>query len=509
MACIYYIKHKGTGRMYIGQTVQPLEQRMKQHSRGDIEIDKALRTFGVSEFEYGVVEECLSCELDQKEIEYIAKYDTYYNGYNNTLGGRKTGVYRYESVIDNIRSDYINGMSMVDLNIKYRISNYTLRYFVRDLEHRVVVDSKANKSKLIICYTKDWQRIRIFKSIKEALLFVNNQREKEGKSIVDERNFYRTVKTACMKNGIASGYRWQYAEDVFYNGLQFNSSIDKKNYMMGLKCECRNNIWYTVSTNSISKYKNNNKKINKDMLANICEMHTVKELAEYFNCTESSIRVALKSINRHAKIVGSSVNKQDLIDIVKRIENGESYGEIARLYGVSKDTIRMRYNRYLESIGIYKEDVRNTNGVTCKELNIAFKSIKDAAIFLIENNIITNINVNSTSYNISKALNQQTQFKGFSWLENSGKCSYYEDLAYIEKQDIISRANILVDKSKQAVSIKCIETGVQYNSLTDAAKFLGNNGNYTELHHTAYNIGQAAKSGKTYKGYHWRLIDTQ
>lgn len=34
MPCIYYIKHKETGQMYIGQTVQQLEQRMSQHKRG-------------------------------------------------------------------------------------------------------------------------------------------------------------------------------------------------------------------------------------------------------------------------------------------------------------------------------------------------------------------------------------------------------------------------------------------------------------------------------------------
>lgn len=523
MACIYYIKHKETGKMYIGQTVQPLEQRMKQHLAGNTEIDRALQSLGIHSFDYGVIEQCKPEELDEKEIYYIAKYNTYYNGYNNQLGGRKTGQNKYDSIIESIRQDYMNGMSMIDLNIKYRISNYTIRYFVRDIEQKIVIESKTNKRKVIICYTKDWQRIRIFKSIKDAIYFVNNQRQQEGRPIVDERNFYRTIKTACTKNGIASGYRWQYAEDVFYDGLQFNSSIDKQNYMIGLEGNCVDNIWYTVIRNSI-EYKDEKShrgicsdstksttKINKDELANICKAYTVKELAEYFKCTESSIRVALKSIGRHAKVVCNSVNKQDLFDIVRRVENRESYEEIARLYGVSKDTIRMRYNRYLDSVGIHKKDTRNINGVTCKELNISFKNIKDASIFLIENNLISNININSTSYKISKALNQQTKFKGFSWVENSGKCSYYEDLTYIEKQDIINRANILVDKSKQTVSIKCVETGVQYNSLTDAAKFLDNNsnGNYKELHYTAYNISQAAKSGKPYKGYHWKLIDKQ
>ena len=105
MACIYYIKHKETGKTYIGQTVQTIEQKIKSHLRGSTEIDKALQTLGSDKFEYGVIEQCKSEELDKKEVYYIAKYDTYYNGYNNQLGGRKTGQNKYDSIIENIRQD--------------------------------------------------------------------------------------------------------------------------------------------------------------------------------------------------------------------------------------------------------------------------------------------------------------------------------------------------------------------------------------------------------------------
>lgn len=60
MACIYYIKHKETGRMYIGKTVQTLEQRLRQHLAGSTEIDKALQSLGIHSFDYGVIEQCKS-----------------------------------------------------------------------------------------------------------------------------------------------------------------------------------------------------------------------------------------------------------------------------------------------------------------------------------------------------------------------------------------------------------------------------------------------------------------
>jgi hypothetical protein len=156
MAFIYCIKHKDTGRAYIGQTTQPFEYRMRQHCCGETEIDKAIKYFGLDAFDYWVIEECNTDELDEKEIYYIAKYDTYYNGYNNTLGGRKTGQNKYGDIIDNIRKDYINGTSMSDLNIKYKISNYSIRYFVKDLQRQEEVEVEhTNDAKMVIGYTKD------------------------------------------------------------------------------------------------------------------------------------------------------------------------------------------------------------------------------------------------------------------------------------------------------------------------------------------------------------------
>lgn len=131
MTCIYYIRNKKNGRMYIGQTVQTLENRIKQHLRGDTEIDKDMRYFGIDAFDYGVIEHCKSEDLDNKEIYYISKYDTYLNGYNNRLGGRRTGKNKYDELIADVRKDYVNGMSIIDLNIKYKIKLPTIRYLYK------------------------------------------------------------------------------------------------------------------------------------------------------------------------------------------------------------------------------------------------------------------------------------------------------------------------------------------------------------------------------------------
>lgn len=456
MACIYYIRHKETGRMYIGQTVQTLEQRLKQHLVGTTEMDKALQSIGLNNFEYGIIEQCTSEELDDKEIYYIAKYDTYYNGYNNQLGGRRTGQNKYDNIIELLRQDYINGMSMVDLNIKYKISSNAIRYFVKGLEQKANINNNTNISKIVIGYTKEWKRVGVFESIKSALSFVNNQRQLENKTPVDERNFYRTVKTACMKNGIASGYRWQYAEDVFYNGMQFNSSIDKQNYIMGLNCECRDNIWYTTrnENKSVTKNqqtvirKNGNQKIDEDAIVQLCGDMTEKQLAKYFDCTVGAVRGFLRLRGLHAKYC----NKSE----------------------VYEDRTNIGYCIQCNKHEIFKDNLCNS----CYNVKILDKTPKPSREQLMID--LDTMKIKSIAMKYERSLSTIKY-----WIKQYGLDAYVV--------------------SDSARLVKCIEVNKVFKSLKDAAYALC--GEYN--HNIESSISKAAKSGKTYKGYHWEFIEKQ
>ena len=412
MAYIYYIKHKETGKTYIGQTVQPLEQRVRQHLAGSTEVDRALQSLGIQNFEYGIIEQCESEELDEKEIYYIAKYDTYYNGYNNQLGGKKTGKNKYDTIIENIRQDYISGMSMIDLNIKYKVKNESIRYIVKDLERNNIKDNNTNIKKCIICYTKDWQRIEIFESIKEALRFVNKEREKEGKSLVDERNFYRTIKTACTKNGISSGYRWQYAEDVFYDGKEFNSSIDKEKYIMGFDYTEKDGIIYYKKDNSQIEIR---EKISVELVKELSLEYTNKEAADIVDCTVGTLnKIARENNFKFKKSTDILESEKMSADIFDKINNGYTYTELSEEYQVDYDVIRNRYRRYLKKNGIFKNDNRIINGVRCMELNKEFCKIADAARFLIKSNKGA-FELKGIIYKISQAARSGKIYKGYHW----------------------------------------------------------------------------------------------
>jgi group I intron endonuclease len=84
-----------TGKKYIGQTITLLEYRVSQHftlSKGNHhKFANALKKYGRDGFIWGVIEECGKSLLNDREVYWIEKYNTYKKGYNSTTGGNQGG----------------------------------------------------------------------------------------------------------------------------------------------------------------------------------------------------------------------------------------------------------------------------------------------------------------------------------------------------------------------------------------------------------------------------------
>lgn len=96
MGYIYLITNNINQKKYVGQTHKTVEQRWERHKYEALnELDnfyfhKAIRKYGEENFSITTLENCPDDLLDEKEIEYIQKYHTYYiygTGYNLTRGG--------------------------------------------------------------------------------------------------------------------------------------------------------------------------------------------------------------------------------------------------------------------------------------------------------------------------------------------------------------------------------------------------------------------------------------
>ena len=133
---IYIIKNSINTRIYIGQTINTLDYRLYQHKydakHGSKTKFHVMKNLGIDNFYIEPIKDNISInELDEEENYYIHYYNSIENGYNSTLNSRQV-YYKNERTIDsNITSillDYINGMSTIDLAIKY---NYSITYINR------------------------------------------------------------------------------------------------------------------------------------------------------------------------------------------------------------------------------------------------------------------------------------------------------------------------------------------------------------------------------------------
>lgn len=80
-----------TGKKYIGQTVNEKQRKNAHVNRAkngcEFLFYRAVRKYGWENFIYGVIDIFEENLLNEKEVYYIDYYDTFNNGYNNTIGG--------------------------------------------------------------------------------------------------------------------------------------------------------------------------------------------------------------------------------------------------------------------------------------------------------------------------------------------------------------------------------------------------------------------------------------
>lgn len=93
---IYKITNTINNKVYIGQTIQNVRKRWYDHisqaknSKKPGHFQRAILKYGKEVFKVETLERDIHRdELDEKEQEYITKFDSYNTGYNSTTGGQK------------------------------------------------------------------------------------------------------------------------------------------------------------------------------------------------------------------------------------------------------------------------------------------------------------------------------------------------------------------------------------------------------------------------------------
>lgn len=101
---IYKISNTVNDKVYIGQSVRPIEERFHRHINDamnnilDTHLARAIRLYGPDKFYIEELDTANSQEeLTQKEHDYIVKYNSVEKGYNETDAMSKCGGNTYKS----------------------------------------------------------------------------------------------------------------------------------------------------------------------------------------------------------------------------------------------------------------------------------------------------------------------------------------------------------------------------------------------------------------------------
>ena len=90
LGTIYLITNRKNGQKYVGQTARDMWTRFEEHCKPSNTscIGQAIQQYGYAMFDLTELERVPLEKLDEREKYWIEYYDTFRNGYNQTVGGK-------------------------------------------------------------------------------------------------------------------------------------------------------------------------------------------------------------------------------------------------------------------------------------------------------------------------------------------------------------------------------------------------------------------------------------
>ena len=221
MGYIYKITNKEDGKIYVGQTIQHLEDRWKQHCKISSNcryLKRAFNKYGIDKFDFKLICICFDEELNKFEIEYMEKYNSIVpNGYNLRKGGN-SGKHHEETkkkISESLkgRTDIIrhNSGNPVSEETKKKISDALKgrtdiirpkyhKPHTEETKKKISMSGKL-KGKRVLQYDKDGNYIKTFLTVNEASI---------------ENNISESSIRLCCKypDKIIKCFKWKYEIDL-------------------------------------------------------------------------------------------------------------------------------------------------------------------------------------------------------------------------------------------------------------------------------------------------------
>ena len=289
---IYRIYNTINNMSYIGQTTVNVEDRFKQHisdsKRGSHNrLHLAMSKYGVDMFRVELLEECPIKDLNEKEIFYIEKFNSYMEGYNSTIGGGFCKSRSFEKL-----DDYKN--DIIDLYCKFKYST-----------NKIAESYKVDKKVIILLLKSCGIELRNHKFI---------LREDETEELITKYKLGASLKQLAKEYSTSSS-----TIKKFLNGLNVET-IDKDFILKDPK-RC---------AEIINTFQNTTLK--------------TKEILNMYHINFSTFKKIVGNRSRKKKYVVFPKNKE--IEIVLKYKEGHSISSLRKEYNAHYRVIKRILNKY-------------------------------------------------------------------------------------------------------------------------------------------------------------------
>lgn len=202
LGVIYKITNNIDGKAYIGQTIN-LKERKRNHrnAKDDYSIHKAIRKYGFENFSWEILEECPKERLNEREIYWIAYYNTYNDGYNETKGGDNA-----DSLVNWIKQHKEEHIIQAKKNLEIA-NQYNKSHREEHLEQLAKVRPiGVNKTKRKVCCI---EKNLIFDSLADAERWSMSDANDNNKKAAHQH----ISKVCSGKRKTCGGYHWKYIDE--------------------------------------------------------------------------------------------------------------------------------------------------------------------------------------------------------------------------------------------------------------------------------------------------------
>lgn len=438
MGFIYKIVNDINDKVYIGQTINTIEERFKEHlwcasnNLYKSKIYKAIRELGKEHFRIEKIIECDDKDLNRLEQFYVEEYKSLDNGYNSVfpISTNRSNISR--EIDDKIVELYLNNVAVTDIAILLNtsiesVNRATLIYERRGGIRRNKVVITNNKPVPIVMYDINFNPQKIFETKIDAYKHcVNNEGTNDSKFA-----FYSYTKVACQTGNISYGHRWQLLEDLLYENKMFRTKFDKIAYMNGGEAyqPSGQNYWVVDGALlSLVKTYNEEKEnhcidcgtviANRRLRCNKCASIAKKMNSDSDNTIKNKCIDCGKDIGaRNLRCVECEQKrrKQNIPDKTKLQDliSKYSYEEIGRKYNVTGKSVR----KWCDSYGItIKKQEHLAGGCYCiiNDVKHEFDTYKEAANWLI-NSMGYDLTLKSAQYAIGQSCKHGNKYKNIQW----------------------------------------------------------------------------------------------